>query len=74
MKRVRAAKLDKIGNNFRISFLQSTPVKPEDILRLLNEKVIRLKEQKGMQILFEPISAKGIDGVLKTMEMIVPEA
>ncbi len=74
MKRVRAAKLDKIGNNFRISFLQSTPVKPEDILRLLNEKIIRMKEQKGMQIMFEPLAAKGIDGVLKTMEMVASEA
>jgi transcription-repair coupling factor (superfamily II helicase) len=70
MKQVRAAKLDKIGNNFRITFLHSTPVKPEDILRLLNEKIMKLKDQKGMQITFEPIYMKGIDGVLKTLEML----
>jgi transcription-repair coupling factor (superfamily II helicase) len=70
MKQVRAAKLDRIGNYFRITFLHSTPVKPEDILRLLNEKVIKIKDQKGMQITFEPLSMKGIDGVLKTMETL----
>ncbi len=70
MKQIRAAKLDKIGYNFRITFLHSTPVKPEDILRLLNEKIIKLKDQKGMQITFEPIYMKGIDGVLKSLEML----
>ncbi len=70
MKQLRAVKLDRAGSNFKITFLHSTPVKPEDILRLLNEKIIKLKDQKGMQITFEPLSMKGIDGVLKTMEAL----
>ncbi len=70
MKQIRAAKLDRVGNNFRITFLHSTPVQPEDILGLLNKKIIKLKDQKGMQITFEPIYMKGIDGVLKTLEML----
>ncbi|MGB9735691.1 MAG: transcription-repair coupling factor [bacterium] len=73
MKRLKASRLDKIGDGFRITFLRSTQVQPEDILRLLNAKLIKLKAHTDMQITFEPIHRKGIDGVLEALEAMLLE-
>ena len=70
MKQIKASKLDRVGDGFRLTFLSTSTVKPEHILRLLNKKIIKLKAQNDMQITFEPINKKGIDGVLETLEIL----
>lgn len=70
MKRIKASKLDRVGDNFRITFLSSTYVKPENIIKILNNRIIKLKAQTDMQMLFEPIHKKGIDGLLETLEIL----
>ncbi len=70
MKKIKATKLDRLVNNFRLTFSQSTPIKVEHIVKLVNERIMSVLEQKHTQILFEPINTKGIGGVLKILEFL----
>ncbi len=70
MKQNRALKLDKLASDFRLTFARGTPVGPESIRKLADQKIARIKGQHGMQLTFEPVSSRGIDGVLKVLEMI----
>ncbi|MCL4557935.1 MAG: hypothetical protein M1491_04795 [Deltaproteobacteria bacterium] len=72
MKRLKAVRLDKVGGDFRLTFLQSTPVGLDDIRGLLNGGIIKMKGNRAMQLTFEPLLAKGIDGILGMLEALVP--
>ncbi len=70
MKQLRAVRLDKMGSDFRMTFLSSTPVGLDDVRWLLSEGVIRLRENRAMQLTFEPLLGRGIDGILKMLEVL----
>lgn len=74
MKQLKAVKLDKIGSDFRVTFLHNTKVEPEDIRRLLNDRIIKIKGNHALQLTFEPLLAKGIDGILKAFEALIQKS